>query len=261
MLDRIGARHNVRLACQLRPTVPVEVTPLLPPFAHAADGLRRVDLAEGGERDIAVLFADIRGFTALAEGRLPYDIVFILNRYFDAMGRAVEESGGRVDKFIGDGVMALFGIDGEADAGCRDALAAARLMSLRLSGLNGTLGGELREPLRIGIGIHAGPAIIGEMGYGAAAALTAIGDAVNTASRLEALTKEYQCELIVSDEVVLRAGLDRSLFPWQQTEIRGKQERLAIAILASAQDLPLDGTPDRTPPALTRAAASLRSRP
>lgn len=261
VLDRIGARHNVRLACQLRPTVPVEVTPLLPPFAHAADGLRRVDLAEGGERDIAVLFADIRGFTALAEGRLPYDIVFILNRYFDAMGRAVEESGGRVDKFIGDGVMALFGIDGEADAGCRDALAAARLMSLRLSGLNGTLGGELREPLRIGIGIHAGPAIIGEMGYGAAAALTAIGDAVNTASRLEALTKEYQCELIVSDEVVLRAGLDRSLFPWQQTEIRGKQERLAIAILASAQDLPLDGTPDRTPPALTRAAASLRSRP
>src|SRR5439155_16094329 len=81
VLDRIGARRNVRLACQLRPTGPVEVTPLLPPFAHAADGLRRVDLAEGSEREIAVLFADIRGFTALAEGMLPYDIVFLLNRY------------------------------------------------------------------------------------------------------------------------------------------------------------------------------------
>jgi adenylate cyclase len=259
VLDRIGARRNVRLACQLRPTVPVEVTPLLPPFAHAADGLRRVDLTEGSEREIAVLFADIRGFTALAEGRLPYDIVFILNRYFDAMGRAVDEAGGRVDKFIGDGVMALFGIDGDADAGCREALAAARLMSLRLGELNDALRGELTEPLRIGIGIHAGPAIVGEMGYGGAAALTAIGDAVNTASRLEALTKEYQCELIVSDELIVRAGLDRSLFDWHKTEIRGKQERLAIAILASARELPMGEASDRPAPALRPVAASLRS--
>src|SRR5947207_6118105 len=111
VLERIGARRNVRLACQLRPTVPVEVTPLLPPFAHAADGLRRVDLAEGSEREIAVLFADIRGFTALAEGMLPYDIVFLLNRYFAAMGQAIEQAGGPLDKFIGDGVMALFGIE------------------------------------------------------------------------------------------------------------------------------------------------------
>jgi adenylate cyclase len=257
VLERIGARRNVRLACQLRPTVPVEVTPLLPAFAHAADGARRVDLAEGSEREIAVLFADIRGFTALAEGRLPYDIVFILNRYFDAMGRAIEDAGGRLDKFIGDGVMALFGIEGDADTGCREALTAARLMSLRLGELNEALRGELAEPLRIGIGIHAGPAIVGEMGYGPAAALTAIGDAVNTASRLEALTKAYECELIVSAELILRAGLDRSRFTWQEVDIRGKQERLAIAVLASAQDLPLDEEPDA--PALTPAAASSRS--
>jgi adenylate cyclase len=263
VLDRIGARRNVRLACQLRPNMPVEVTPLLPHFAHAADGTRRVDLAEGSEREIAVLFADIRGFTALAEGRLPYDIVFILNRYFDAMGRAIEHAGGRLDKFIGDGVMALFGIEGEGDSACREALAAARLMSLRLADLNTGLRGELAEPLRIGIGIHAGPAIVGEMGYGAAAALTAIGDAVNTASRLETLTKSYQCELIVSDEVIVRAGLDRRLFDWQDTELRGKQEHLAITILASAQDLPLDepaGQPTPEPEPLTPAAASPRSR-
>jgi adenylate cyclase len=261
VLDRIGARRNVRLACQLRPNVPVEVTPLLPHFAHAADGARRVDLAEGSEREIAVLFADIRGFTALAEGRLPYDIVFILNRYFDAMGRAIEQAGGRLDKFIGDGVMALFGIERDGDSACREALAAARLMSLHLADLNAALRGELAEPLRIGIGIHAGPAIVGEMGYGAAAALTAIGDAVNTASRLETLTKSYQCELIVSDEVIARAGLDRGLFGWQETELRGKQERLAIAILASAQDMPLDGPADRPAPAsFTPAAASRRSR-
>ena len=252
VLDRIGARRNVRLACQLRPTVPVEVTPLLPPFAHAADGLRRVDLAEGSEREIAVLFADIRGFTALAEGMLPYDIVFLLNRYFAAMGQAIETAGGRVDKFIGDGVMALFGVEGNVAAACRDALDAARLMSHRLAEVNRTLQGELAAPLRIGIGIHAGPAIVGEMGFSGAAAITAIGDAVNTASRLEALTKEYECELIVSAEVVARAGLDRSRFRWQETEIRGKQETLAIAILASAADLPLGEA--ATPPQLAAAA-------
>ncbi len=129
------------------------MTPLLPPFAAAIDGRRRVDFAQGSEREIAILFADIRGFTALAEGRLPYDVVFVLNRYFAAMGRAVEAAGGRVDKFIGDGVMALFGIESGAQSGCREALAAARLMSERLGELNLSLQAELDQPLRIGIGI------------------------------------------------------------------------------------------------------------
>ena len=106
VLRRIGARPNIRLACMLRPRGAVEVTPLLPPLAIAADGRSRVDFVQGSEREIAILFADIRGFTALAEGRLPYDVVFVLNRYFSAMGRAIESAGGRVDKFIGDGVMA-----------------------------------------------------------------------------------------------------------------------------------------------------------
>src|SRR5207248_7119934 len=136
VLRRIAATPNIRLACQLRPRGNVEVTPLLPPFAAAADGRRRVDIAQGSEREVAILFADIRGFTALAEGRLPYDVVFVLNRYFAAMGRAIETAGGRVDKFIGDGVMALFGIESGSQAGCREALAAARLMSERLADVN-----------------------------------------------------------------------------------------------------------------------------
>ena len=157
---------------------------------------RRVDFAQGSEREIAILFADIRGFTALAEGRLPYDVVFMLNRYFAAMGRAVEAAGGRVDKFIGDGVMALFGDRAMPRPAAAQALAAARLMSLRLDELNVALRAELAEPLRIGIGIHAGPVIVGEMGYGGATTITAIGDAVNTASRLESLTKEFGVQLM-----------------------------------------------------------------
>ena len=132
------------------------------------------------------MFADIRGFTALSEGRLPYDVVFILNRYF-AADRAVRSRApaGESTNFIGDGVMALFGIESGAVEGCREALAAARLMSQRMGELNASLRAEVDQPLRIGIGIHAGPVIIGEMGYGAASSITAIGDAVNTASRLD----------------------------------------------------------------------------
>jgi adenylate cyclase len=241
VLRRIGARPNIRLACMLRPRGTVEVTPLLPPWAVAADARRRVDFVQGSEREIAILFADIRGFTALAEGRLPYDVVFVLNRYFAAMGRAIESAGGRVDKFIGDGVMALFGIESSPRTGCREALAAARLMSERLGELNLSLRAELDGPLRIGIGIHCGPVIVGEMGYGSAAAITAIGDAVNTASRFENLTKTYDCELVVSEETVARAGLDLSEFPRHEVEIRGKQETLTVTILSRAADLPPAG--------------------
>jgi adenylate cyclase len=247
ILRRIGAIANVRLACQLRPKGAVEVTPLLPPLAYAADGQRRVDIAQGSEREIAIMFADIRGFTELSEGRLPYDVVFILNRYFATVGHAVESADGRIDKFLGDGAMALFGIDMGAAAGCRAALAAARQMSERLAGLNASLRAEIDRPLRIGIGIHCGATIVGEIGYGTAAAITAIGDAVNTASRLEELTKEYGCELVVSEEVVRRANVDLSDFPRLEVAIRGKRETLAVRTLASAAVLPAPPATSRLP--------------
>ncbi len=234
VLTRVGAPPNVRLACQIRPTAALEVTPLLPPTATARDARARPDYLQGREREIAVLFADLRAFTRFAENRLPYDVVFVLNRYFDAMGRAVEETGGHLDKFIGDGVMALFGVSGGPAEACRDALACARAMSEKLGELNASLAHDLDEPLKIGIGIHAGPAIIGEMGYGAATHLTAVGDTVNTASRLEALTKEFGAELVLSEAVAARAGADLSSYPAREVEIRGRREALAVRLVADA---------------------------
>jgi adenylate cyclase len=248
VLRRIRATENVRLACQLRPKGAVEVTPLLPPFAYARDGNRRVDFAQGSEREIAIMFTDIRGFTELSEGRLPYDVVFILNRYFAAVGRSVESMGGRIDKFLGDGVMALFGIEGGAQAGCRGALAAARLISERMEELNASLGAEIEQPLRIGIGIHAGPIIVGEMGYGATSSMTAIGDAVNTASRLQELSKEYGCELVVSEAVVERAGFELADYPRHEIEIRGRRQMLAIKTLPRAAELPAAASAQQPPP-------------
>ena len=239
VLHRVGAAPDVRLACQLRPQGDLRVTPLLPATAQASDGFRRPGYLHGAEREIAILFADLRAFTQLSEHKLPYDLVFLLNRYFAEMGHAVEAAGGRIDKFIGDGVMALFGLDSGVEAGCREALAAARGMSERMQSLNAALIHDHAEPLRIGIGIHTGPAIVGEMGYGKAVSITAVGDSVNTASRIESLTKTYACELVISEAVALRAGLDLGDAPRHEIEIRGRVERLVVRTFASARDLPV----------------------
>jgi adenylate cyclase len=236
-LRRIGAPPNVRLACQLRPTADLAVFPLVPSSIGPTEGLVRTSLTLGAEKDIAILFADIRSFTQLAEHKFPYDVVFLLNRYFETMGEAVERAGGHLDKFIGDGVMALFGIHNGPEHGSRDALRAAAAMSEGLDSLNLELASDLGEPLRIGLGIHIGSVIVGEMGYGTARTFTAIGDAVNTASRLESMNKEHHSQLIVSDEVGSRAGVDLSEFPGQAVEVRGRTQPLMVRVIANAQEL------------------------
>ena len=143
VLARIGAPADVRLACQARLTGDLALTPLMPATVGPAEAMSPLPQALGVEREIAVLFCDLRGFTSLSEGRLPYDTVFILNRYFKAMGEVIEGAGGRVDKFIGDGIMALFGLDCDAAAGSRAALAAARGMAQALELLNCDLAVEL----------------------------------------------------------------------------------------------------------------------
>ncbi len=238
VLDRVGAPENVRLACQLRPPPGrYRVTPLLPAGMSPSEAYRRQPQAHGGERYVAILFCDIRGFTAISQDKLPYDVVFLLNRYFRATGHAIEAAGGRLDKFIGDGVMAIFGLAVDADRACRQALDAARRMALALDDLNEALSGDLDAPLRIGIGLHAGPSIVGEMGYERATQLTAIGDTVNTASRLESLTKEFGVQLVVSQELLDRAGVSLADAPGHEVEIRGRQGKLAVRAVARADTL------------------------
>lgn len=239
VLKRVNAGIQVRLACQARPTGgTVDVIRLLPVTATPEDGHRKPGYLQGQEREIAILFADIRAFTKLSEKKLPYDVVFLLNRYFDAMGSAVIDCGGHLDKFIGDGVMALFGIEDGPEAGSRAALAAAHQMSRRIAELNRALSSDLDEPLRIGIGIHCGPAIVGEMGYGNTVSVTAVGDSVNTASRLETQTKEFGAELVVSRTTVEQSGLDLSAFDVQEVAIRGRTAPLAVHVVRTARDLP-----------------------
>ena len=231
VLERVGAPPGVRLACQLRPVRDVAVAPLLPATAGPTHAAPRGDARGGREQEIAVLFADLRGFTGMAEHKLPYDVVFVLNRYCDVVGGAITRAGGVPNQFSGDGVMALFGVDRGAEEGCRRALAAARAMGAGIDLLNAELAVELPAPLRIGIGIHTGTAIVGRMGYGDSAQLTAIGDTVNVAARLEQLTKEYACALVISEEVAARAGLDVSAFPRHELTVRNRAGVLAVRVV------------------------------
>ena len=231
VLQRVGAPPNVRLACQLRPVENLSVTPLVPANAHASDGYAQPSYLAGQERTIAVLFADLRTFTGIAEQKLPYDLVFLLNSYFETVGESIASAGGMVDKFIGDGVMALFGIEAGPAEGCRQALAAAQRMVDQVKMLSQALAEELTEPLRIGVGIHCGPAVVGRMGYGATIHLTAIGDTVNVASRLQDLTKEFSCHLVISEEVAQQAGLNSSALPKHEITVRNRREALAIFVV------------------------------
>ena len=234
VLGRVGVPAHVRLACQVRPRRDLTVVPLVPASAGPADAVGAGDHREGRELTIAVLFADLRGFTRLAERKLPYDVVFILNRYFEAVGGAITDVGGIVNQFTGDGVMALFGIDDGPEAGCRQAVRAAAAMVARVRELSRTLAEDLATPLQLGIGIHTGPAVVGQMGYATTTYLTAVGDTVHVAARLEALTKEYACELVLSEEVAARAGLDVSDHARHELTVRNREAPLAVLVVPSA---------------------------
>jgi adenylate cyclase len=236
VLRRVGAPPSVRLACQLRPVADVTVVPLIAPMS-AADALQTAAAEAGHEQELAVLFADLRGFTTIAERKLPYDVVYLLNRYFEAAGGAVRAAGGVANQFTGDGVMALFGVRAAPEAGCRDAVRGAAGMLASIAALNVSLADELPAPLRLGIGIHVGPAVVGRMGFAEAAYLTAVGDTVHVAARLEELTKTYGSELIISEAVAARAGVDVTAYPRVELTLRNRTTPLAIRIVDDARRL------------------------
>ena len=239
VLARLSATADVRLACQLRPVHDLSIIPLIPPSVEPVESLSHPGLMAGREREVCVMFADLRGFTKIAEKRLPYDTVFLLNRYFEAVGGAIEAAGGIPNQFIGDGVMALFGVQTGPEDGARDAIAAARAMHQAIADLSAELHEALQSPLRIGIGLHSGPAVVGHMGRGVATYLTAVGDTVNTASRLQDQTKVFACELIISDRVAQNAGLDVSGFVREELTVRNRAEPIVAWIIKDVADLPL----------------------
>jgi adenylate cyclase len=237
VLDRCGAAPDIRLACQLRPDRNISIVPLIPVGEGALHYMWNPKQLVGSEQEVCVLFADLRGFTRFSERKLPYDVVFFLNRYFDAMGGVIEKCNGVPNQFVGDGIMALFGVESGAAQGCRDATEAAKRMVMKLGEMSEEFAGDLAEPLRMGIGIHVGTAVVGRMGRGVAMYLTAVGDTVHVASRLQDLTKQYKCQLIISELTAQQAGIEVSGHPMFEVTVRNRTESIPIRTIEEAHSL------------------------
>ncbi|MBV9557442.1 MAG: adenylate/guanylate cyclase domain-containing protein [Pseudolabrys sp.] len=238
VLARVGANDpSIRLACQLRPTSDISFFQLFLPNTTAADLHSSNPSRIGQERYLVSLFVDMRGSTRLAEKRLPFDTVFVVNRFLAAASQAVIACGGRPNQFLGDGMLALFGLSTSPATACRQALRAAAQISLNIDELNKTLEHDQREPIRFGIGIHGGEVIVGDIGYRDHMVFTALGDAVNVAARLQEMTKVLGCEILFSEDVRTTASIGASDLPRQDIELRGRAQPIAVRVVVDGKRL------------------------
>ncbi len=188
----------------------------------------------GAARDVTVLMADIQGYTTFAEEHPPETVVAVLNTYFERMTRVVQEHGGTVDKFMGDGMMAVFGAPLPLDAdGAPAAVAAARDMERALEGLQEEWRASGLPELEIGIGVHSGPGIVGNMGSALKMEYTVIGDAVNVAARIESSTRKFGVRTLISGDVVDRLpdGLDDAV-DLGEVQVKGRTRPVRMWSLA-----------------------------
>ncbi|MBI2511402.1 MAG: HAMP domain-containing protein [Opitutae bacterium] len=196
-----------------------------------ATQLLRSDLQLGGEeREVTILFSDLRDFTTLSEKLPPRELLALLNRYLDRMSAIVEKHGGVIDKYIGDAIMALFGAPVATERAAARALAAAREMKAALAELNRELAAEGKPQLALGIGINTGRVVAGNMGSHTRLNYTVIGDGVNLASRLESLTKDasYGTTIIVSEATAVAADALDDLRPLGSVTVKGKTSAVKI---------------------------------
>ena len=198
--EKAHTTDEFRLACQTTITGDVTVRRLV---------LNKEDIESVSERSvsgrlgetkrIAILFSDIRGFTPFSEKLTPYDVVFILNRYFNRMVKAVESNHGAVDNYIGDGMVAIFGLHDEPNP-AQHAVRSALEMCAEMDDMKPYLKTMYGKDFDIGVGIHWGEAVVGDIGAGKSKRLTAIGDAMNFASRVESANKQFQSRVLISEE-------------------------------------------------------------
>ncbi len=211
LAQQLGFAPTVRLACQTAIAQDAQIT--LRRLSLDADDLESMlDQATGKiaprfmghEKNVAVLFADIRGFTTFSEALPPYDVIYVLNRYFQRMAEVINRYGGTINVYMGDGFMALFGVDRPEQAVER-AIRAGVAMLDAVEALNPSLENLYQQRLRIGIGIHYGGAVIGTIGDPQSPKMTAIGDVVNLASRIEAANKALGTQFLISQAAYQQA--------------------------------------------------------
>jgi len=242
MANRLRFGPQIRLACQTSVAGDVTVRRLV----LDAEDLEltrqltsaKVPVSVGEEKRIAILFADIRGFTRFAERLPPYDVIYVLNRYFCDMSRVIRRHGGYIDNCVGDGLMALFGVDDAERPGLR-AVRAGLDMLEAVGKLKPYLQSACQKSFEIGVGVHFGDVVVGSVGGEETKRITAIGDAVNLASRIEAANKECGTSFLVSESAYLEV---RHFVRVGQKFIRSLKGKRGKHKLYEILDLPFDGS-------------------
>lgn len=226
----LGFGPEVRLACQTKVTGDVSFRRLVLDEAdlEITSQLARKRIGSCGEsKHVIVMFCDIRDFTGFSEALSSYDVMFVLNRFFHLMGEVIERNGGYIDNFIGDAIMALFGIDDEPAASIRSVKAGLEMLEA-IDKMKPYLEAMYARAFDIGIGLHYGEAVIGTVGSASKQRLTAIGDTVNVASRIEAANKEADTRLLVSEELHARLEDELIVEDFIRVRLRGTSGRKTL---------------------------------
>jgi adenylate cyclase len=183
---------------------------------------------KGERRKVTVLFSDLRGFSRMAESRRPEDVVAFLNACFAVMGEAIERHGGTLDKFVGDGMMAIFGAPMDDPFQEENAVNAALDLQEKIRALSETPASAQWPPIQVGIGINSGNAVVGSLGSERHMEYTAIGETTNTAHCLEAMTKELGVNILISPYTY---NAVRGMFKVRQlgpVKIKGHDDEMVI---------------------------------
>jgi adenylate cyclase len=237
----------VRLACQLRPLADLVVIPLIAPEAATAFMHRGREGLAPEERFLVHMFIDMRDSTRFAATRLPHDSVFILGRFIAGVSAAVLESGGHPNQFLGDGILAIFGLRSDARTACAQAIAALEAVARNVRQLRTLLHEGLHMELMFGIGMQCGITLLGEIGFRDHVTFTGLGDPPNVASRLQTLSKELGCEGVVAEDVLRIAGVSGDALPYHAARLRGRDDdvpaRLFLAIERDVRRLVPYGPP------------------
>jgi adenylate cyclase len=204
MAQRLHFDPSIRLACQTLITGPIKLRRLVLDDEDIllTDQEKKVDpqpAAVGEEKAIAILFSDVRNFTTFSESLPPYDVIHVLNRYFHRMGQVIERHGGYIDNYIGDGIMALFGVENPEGAAL-NAVKAGLDMLDEVDRFKDYVRATYKHEFEIGIGVHYGEAVVGMIGASNKKKETAIGDSVNFASRIESANKEAGTRFLISED-------------------------------------------------------------
>ena len=204
---------------------------------QVSDRILKGDVNLGGEaREVTILFSDIRNFTAMSEDMAPQQVVAFLNAYFSEMVEAVFEQGGVLDKFLGDGLMAVFGSLGDQPDHALRAVRAALRMKALLGKINGERAIEGKPPIAIGVGIHTAEVIVGNIGSARRLEYTVIGDGVNTSSRVQALNKEFGTTILITETTFDAVGHEFECRVMPDTRIRGKQRPLKFYEVVASRE-------------------------